>query len=138
MRCTYLFQLDRWWEFWSSEMWHCPLGMFFLMFQRKVFSTSPGGAWGLYISYLFVRHHIPEDQNQWLQTCENLKISTCIIVHSISYIRDIRFCGIWCSVTGLMVDDVWTYIVVSSSRVKMCKKNILALAGETTTLSWCL
>jgi hypothetical protein len=112
--------------------------MFFLMFQRKVLSTSSGGAWGPYITYPLVKHHIPEDQNQWLQTCESLKISTCIIVHSSSYIRAIWFYGIWCSVTGLLVDDVWKHIVVSSSRVKMYKKNILALDGETTTLSWCL
>lgn len=130
-------QLDRLWEFWSSEMWHCPLGMFFLMFQRKVLSTSSGGAWGPYISYPLVKHHIPEDQNQWLQTCESLKISTCIVVRSSSYISDIQFCGIWCVVTRLSVDDVWRHIVVSSSTVKMCKKNILAFY-ETTILSWCL
>jgi hypothetical protein len=27
-------------------MWQCPLGMFFLMFQMKVLSTSSGGGWG--------------------------------------------------------------------------------------------
>jgi hypothetical protein len=118
-------------------MWHCPLGMFFLMFQRKVLSASSGGVWGPYVSYPLVKYHIPEDQNQWLQTCESLKISTCIIVHSTSFIRDIWFRGIWCIVTGLLVDDVWRHIVLSSSRLKMCE-NILALDGETTTLSWCL